>query len=563
MSILDKIRAWFGKSEGRAPSDSGREQEKTQVEYTVEAIKEESGVESLVTNNAKLSTDANLIYEIKSKLESYSQNKSNTIKTRYETRLDKASNKKTEYVRFLGGVSSNLKGIVEEAKSTIINEGPKLKDLEDYRTNLKQAREEEAQFKILHNLSENPKVPDPDWKWFLLIIPIVFIGVETYINGTFLGERALKVSTGYTLALAVSLINIVVGYLVGSFVIARMNLTKKFRRRSPLFIFIIISVLMLIFNGGFGHFRQATKDLQYNAATLKHFERQGYDTSQSYLKSLNGKSYVKDNKELYYDPEKGKVLTDQDKTALFLSRVQGGTLDRDYNRFAVGDFESWLLLLIGFIFYLFTVLDFYKFYGEYPGYLEKWEAMDKELKNIAKARKRLDKVRGEADKNLRSKVANLENKHTKARTWFDDRWDEIETVLHDFCNHAENLNITVQRAYEEESARFYRTAPDSIEKLSEIEIGRIKHDISTESKSEQGKLFHVSKRYFPFLRELWNKEETNFKDKEVAAEKFQKDGLLFTKELESFQKWMEEGNPVWKELSDFDLREERQRLKLL
>ena len=223
-----------------------------------------------------------------------------------ETRADKA----LENINFLNDAknkfTNELDSQLESYEPTITDANSRVRSLKD----------EVNEFKAANNLTRDASYPDSRlWFYFLLL---ALLGVESFINGTlFASGSAQGIFGGWSIAVLISAINVIFGFMVGAFWgKLAWSIHQPFKAIGILG-FMFWGVFTAIFNLCVGHIRS-----------------------------------------IY---EEGNIGLDSNPwTEGFVSFID--------NPIGLVDFMSWVLVFIGILFAIIALFDGIRVDDKYPGY---------------------------------------------------------------------------------------------------------------------------------------------------------------------------------------------------
>jgi hypothetical protein len=189
---------------------------------------------------------------------------------------------------------------------------PKVTELESFRNDAREAEEDLLRFKQANGLRRAATYPESNT--MALGIIILCLALESIANSFFFAEGSnLGFVGGWSIAITISAVNILFGFLVGKFVVPFKNHISEFKKYSAYTAFVTFTSISILMNLGVAHYRDA----------------------------------------IGVNPDNADILTIE----LF-----------SQNFWVLSGASSWLLFFIGFMFY---ILAFYKGYNwddHYPGY---------------------------------------------------------------------------------------------------------------------------------------------------------------------------------------------------
>ena len=226
--------------------------------------------------------------------------------TRHLDSLENNAERANEKLNFLDGIKSKFKNKLDE-------------DLEGYEpvitkanSRVRSRKEELNTFKSLNNLTRDADYPDAlIWYYFILILLVV---VESFINASFFARGSTGgLAGGLTIAVIISGINVVIGYLVGKYWAKLSWSINQTLKTVGLVGFGIWGLLTACFNLTVGHVRTRFEEGDSEAMNT------GFEA--------------------------------------FLN-----------SPFGLTDFSSWMLVMIGSLFALIALYDGLRSDDKYPGY---------------------------------------------------------------------------------------------------------------------------------------------------------------------------------------------------
>ena len=275
----------------------------------------------------------------------------NSLSVRYQkliaTRVKEISNRfeslETRAAKALESIN-----FLNDAKSKFTNElDSQLESFEpiitDANSRVRSLREEVNEFKAKNNLTRDASYPDSKW-WFYFTL-LALLGLESFINGTlFASGSAQGIFGGWTIAVLISGINVIFGFLCGAFWAKQA--------------WSIHGLLKII--GGLGLVIWATFTVTFNLAV-------------GHIRSLY---------------EEGNIGIDSNPW-------NEGFINFLNNPIGLVDFYSWVLVFIGILCATAALFDGFKIDDKYPGY----GAIVRKLKDVQlELHLEVDRLKAEANK---------------------------------------------------------------------------------------------------------------------------------------------------------------------
>ena len=226
--------------------------------------------------------------------------------TRHLDSLEGNAERANEKLNFLDGIKAQFKNKLDE-------------DLESYEPIITDAnsrvrgfKEEVNEFKAKHNLTREADYPDSLWWYYFILILLVVI--ESFINAAFFARgSSAGLAGGVSIAVIISGINVVIGYLVGKYWAKLSWSINQTLKIVGVIGFAIWGLLTACFNLTVGHVRTMYEEGDTDAMNT------GFEA--------------------------------------FLN-----------SPFGLTDFSSWMLVMIGSLFALIALFDGLKSDDKYPGY---------------------------------------------------------------------------------------------------------------------------------------------------------------------------------------------------
>lgn len=322
---------------------------------------------------------------------------------------------------------------------------PVLKEIEGLRKSYHQADDDLESFKTQHSIRRAPDYPASHWgTWGALVIALI---IESGLNGVFFAEGSDSgLVGGVGLALIISAINIVSGFLLGWWVLRYKNHIVDRMRGLMLTIFVVMSsAIILVFNPLVAHYRGA---LEVNPD----------DAAQSAINSFSE------------------------------------------GMFSIADVNSWLLLIVGVIFFCLAIYKGYKFDDEYPGYGKlariKDDFEDDVHNDRENALSEIEELHNDFAEDLEDKYQSALIKETQVNS-FSSAFDSQNLILKTYIEHLEgSLQFIIKRYQDTNSIgrdegvpSYFNDSFDTSMKIEEIDMDYvdkrdlIKNDVEELAKS--------------------------------------------------------------------------------
>lgn len=277
-------------------------------------------------------------------------------------------------------------------------------DLHIPKADASEAQTEEARFKKENKLERLPQLPDST---ILHVGVLLFLlVVESAFNATFYatGHEAGWIG-GMSVAVILALLNLIAGGSLGHFVLPMFNHVKKQRRLAGTFLLVVGSSLVGLFNLFVGHYRESFT----NPETL--FSLSAY--------------------------EKGKVAVQK-------MRIEP---------FAVSDFDSWILVILGIVCASIAAYDVYHMRDPYPGYGAVRKKVDRAKMRfqdaLDRAYNKIRQIRGSASSDFHASLARIRADHNELDVALLKQGEIVEK----FKKYSELLESSANSLF-----RYYRSA---------------------------------------------------------------------------------------------------------
>ena len=524
--------------------------------YSREDLNEATGLDTFAVNYGKDAQDSSPIKEGEAKIRSWVQAESSKIIEKYRNPLEVASGKKQKVVTELNHVEDDIKKETTDLMNKIKNEIVTRAEIKDLKDKIESAQRQVRNFLAKEKIgTPKPNTPNPDWKWILILVPFIVLGVEVFLNGQLLGSKSLNAKSAQFMVFGIALLNLGVGWIVGSILWPDTNLNVKSSKKIFTYVLISISILFVLgANAIFGHYRQAVNDVAVNEKVYKHFQSKEYPTDANYIKMKyvsKNIPYIKDGMTLQVLPS-GQIVNRNSLGITIQHRI-------GKNIFDIGEVESLQLFALGILCFFGICIDFYNFAGSYPGYRKLLDEADGPAKDLSRHSKVTIKLRASNSQDLRKTLNKLEDRYKKNIDEYSALWNTIEDQLSSFNAEAKSLIDVARTGMREFHQDFYRHAPKDLKKVTLEVMEDLPFD-KIEKNQHWDKDFIASVNHFINLKELWEYKKgvpESFINKKIRLEKFNEKIKLFTEARAGHEKELETNDDI-NNIVQFDLGKHRE-----
>ncbi len=308
-----------------------------------------------------------------------------------------------------------LEGFDGEVQASLT---PQLTEIDGCRVDAITAEKDLAEFKKENNLRRTATYPDSSiWTFGILLVALC---VESLFNGLFFAKgNDLGLVGGVSIAFIISFLNISFGFASGYLVLRNFNHLSVVRKYLGLIFFLFLIFLSFVFNILIAHYREA----------------------------------------LSIDPDNA--------TTLAVESFRGGIL-------AVSDVESWLLFLVGSIFYVIAAYKGYQFDDPYPGYGKISRLKNHTLGELDDFRQQLieevDDIHNECLVKVDSDFKTIKQKQQQLNSYISAFEHQISIYSSHIQNLYSNLNYIITVYREKNSGEREAPRPKYFDKIHDQEF---------------------------------------------------------------------------------------------
>jgi hypothetical protein len=395
MALWDSLRQLFGLADRQAamyqPSSM------TFQDLDTDAIKESMRLEARGQRRGEAeepSTSSTLSDEVEREITDFIVNEHKKSTDQYLSHARAFAMRLTQlnFERTVVEIKNAAEKVVADFK---VRAGSGLDFLETLKTELQEAKRDLNHFQQEHNRKRSASTKSAIWIGISIFIMAILFAGETYFNGTMLGQGMLTgLSAGMAYAGGFSLINILLGGLVGEFGFRQINCERSSKALLGWLAIVAWLAIIVTFNLGVGHYRDALTGDDWEAAR---------ELAMQTMRS---------------------------------------------NAFVLVTLESYVLWGFGCLISLIAAIDIYKMDDPYPGYGKVTRQFKKTVQEFLNAK---DDIQQDLEGWRDDAVKRMETSHERASNWrviYGTTIASVSALEQAFVSHVSHLESAANRLLE-------------------------------------------------------------------------------------------------------------------